>query len=290
VIYAVEEPETSQHPNHQIMLLDTFESLVDQGKCQVLVTTHTPTLARRVDRNNLRLISMVNGACMIEHGKDDATLQKIRETLGVLPDHDVKVFFGVEGKNDINFMQRISAMLAKSEPDIPDLAVAEGDRRLVFVPLGGSSLELWITRLQELNRPEFYLTDRDEAPPLPPRYQSQIVEWQSRGCTAWSTSKRELENYLHPSILAAQAPGYGGNGDPFEDAPALYAEAIHLAAPGTGPWSTLSVEKKKDKKSAAKKRLNTTCAELMTAELLTEADPHDEIRTWLRAIGKVLNA
>ncbi|MCK5346632.1 MAG: ATP-binding protein, partial [Candidatus Heimdallarchaeota archaeon] len=42
VIYAVEEPETSQHPNNQKMLIDAFEDLVESGDCQVLLTTHTP--------------------------------------------------------------------------------------------------------------------------------------------------------------------------------------------------------------------------------------------------------
>ena len=95
IIYAVEEPETSQHPNHQIMLLEAFEEIVEQGHCQVLVTTHTPTLARRVDRNSLRLVTRMNGQPVIEYGSEDITLTKITETLGVLADHDVKVFFGL---------------------------------------------------------------------------------------------------------------------------------------------------------------------------------------------------
>lgn len=52
VIYAIEEPETSQHPNHQIMLFDAFQELCGSGKAQILLTTHTPTLARKVDRNS----------------------------------------------------------------------------------------------------------------------------------------------------------------------------------------------------------------------------------------------
>lgn len=102
VIYAIEEPETSQHPNYQIMLLDAFEDLVEQGRCQVLLTTHTPTLARRINRDALRLITLMNGISVVEYGSVDATLQKIKDTLGVLADHDVKVFFGVEGKHDIH--------------------------------------------------------------------------------------------------------------------------------------------------------------------------------------------
>ena len=77
VIYAIEEPETSQHPNYQIMLLEAFEDLVEQGRCQVLLTTHTPTLARRINRDALRLITLMNGISVVEHGSVDATLQKI---------------------------------------------------------------------------------------------------------------------------------------------------------------------------------------------------------------------
>jgi len=290
VIYAVEEPETSQHPNHQIMLLDAFEDLVEQGRCQVLLTTHTPTLARRVNRDSLRLISSPGSVPVIENGNVDATLQKIKETLGVLADHDVKVFFGVEGKHDINFLKRISALLSADEPDIPDLAKAEQNGALVFVPLAGSNLELWVTTLAGLNRPEFYLTDRDQPPPAQPKYHREMAQWTDRGCTAWATSKRELENYLPRTVLAAEAPGYAGTGADFEDVPMLFAEAVHSAAPGAPAWMTIPAERKKDKASSAKKRLNTTCVGRMTPALLTQADPNNDIRTWLRLIRRALEA
>jgi len=290
VIYAIEEPETSQHPNHQIMLLDAFEDLVEQGRRQILITTHTPTLARRVDRNFLRFIATSNSGPTIGHGRDDETLAKIKETLGVLADHDVRVFFGVEGKHDINFLKRISAILAVTEPDIPDLGAEERAGTLVFLSLAGNNLELWATTLAGLNRPEFYLTDRDRPPPVPPKYQQQIAAWTARGCSAWVTSKRELENYLPVAVLVAEAPGYTGTGGDFEDVPLLFAEAIHSADPNATPWATMSPEKKRDKASGAKKRLNTICVERMTPELLTQSDPNGDVRKWLRAIGQALRA
>lgn len=289
VIYAVEEPETSQHPNHQIMLLDAFEDLVAQGRCQVLVTTHTPTLARRVDRNALRLVTMMNNKPIIEHGADDATLKKITQTLGVLADHDVKVFFGVEGKHDISFLKHLSAILASTEPDIPDLGRAEQQGSLVFVPLGGSNLELWVTRLQGLNRPEFYLTDRDNTPPQQPKYYQQVVDWNARGCTAWVTGRSELENYLHLSVVAAIAADYTGTGADFDDVPLLLAEAVHTAAQNVPAWAAVPDDRKREKASAAKRRLNNECVCAMTPELLSEADPGDEVRNWLRAIGHALS-
>lgn len=289
IIYAIEEPETSQHPNHQIMLLDAFQDLVAQDRCQIMVTTHTPTLARRVDRRALRLITAQNGGPLIEKGNSEATLEKIKNTLGVLPDHDIKAFLGVEGRHDINFLKRISCILAGDEPDIPDLSSMEQSGRLVFIPLGGSSLDLWVTTLAGLKRPEFYLTDRDLPPPVQPRYQQQIEEWRERGCTAWVTSKRELENYLHPSVIMAEVSGYPGTASDFEDIPLLFAQAVHTAAPGVSAWATISDEKRKHKISIAKKRLNTVCVERMTPELLTQSDPNNDIRTWLRAIGQALN-
>lgn len=290
VIYAVEEPETSQHPNHQLMLLDAFEQLVEHGRCQVLLTTHTPTLARRVAQANLRLITRQNGEPIVEYGSVEATLPKIVDTLGVLPDHDVKVFLGVEGKHDISFLKHLSTMLALAEPDILDLAAEEAAGRLVFIPLGGSSLELWVTRLQGLNRPEFYLTDRDNPPPQQPKYQQHVTAWTARGCTAWVTTKRELENYIHSSLLTAAAPGYSGTGADFDDVPLLFAEAVHAAAPDAPPWAGVPNERKKDKSATAKKRLNGTVAQQMTPELLSLSDPADEVRQWLRAIGIALQA
>lgn len=292
VIYAVEEPETSQHPKHQIMLLEAFEDLVEQGRCQVVLTTHTPTLARRVSADALRLISVAPGdAPTVESGGVDATLKKIKDSLGVLADHDIKVFFGVEGKHDINFMRQISSVLALEEADIPDLAAAERAGTLMFVPLAGNNMELGATRLAGLHRPEFYLTDRDQPLPAQPKYHQQIAEWTARGCIAWATSKRELENYLHPAVLAAEAPGYAGTGeDDFESVPLLFAEAVHCADPAAQPWNALAEVQQKSKASRAKKRLNTTCVQRMTSELLSQSDPQDEIRNWLRAIGERLNA
>ena len=166
----------------------------------------------------------------------------------------------------------------------------ESSGELIFIPLGGSSLELWVNRLQGFNRSEFYLTDRDNQPPQQPKYQAQLTAWTARGCTVWVTSKRELENYIHKSLILAAQPSYTGTGADFEDVPLLLAEATHAAAPGAQPWTVLTPEKKKEKSSAAKKRLNNTIAQQMTPALLTQTDPTGEIRQWLRAIGTALNA
>jgi len=293
LIYAIEEPETSQHPHNQVMLVKALEDLTERPGCQVFLTTHTPMLARRFSQHALRLITLDDKKPIIRHGKDEDTVEEIVTSLGVLPDHNIKVFFGVEGRNDINFLRVISKMLHDAGEDIPDLGQAEDAGHLVFVPLGGSSLDLWVSRLEGFNRPEFYLFDRDTTPPQDPHYKAYADEINQRpNCKAWHTNKRELENYIHKNLIAAEYPNYAGAGVDFEDVPTLFAQAVHEASDSEYTWVDILTdpEKRGRKVSSAKKRLCSEFAAKMTPELLTEVDPDGEVRGWLREIGTALNA
>jgi putative ATP-dependent endonuclease of the OLD family len=288
-IYAIEEPETSQHPNHQLMLLDAFQELTDQDLAQVILTTHTPTLARKVDRNSIRLVALDAAHPKILLGSEDATLQSIKATLGVLPDHDVKVFVGVEGKWDIEFLTRMSKIINAVDATVPDLKAAESSGALVFIPLGGSSMELWTSRLAGLDRPEFYITDRDKAPPAQPKYHRQIAGWNARAnCAAYSTTKKELENYLHPDAIKTIALTFPNVIADFDDVPLLLAQTLHTADANAPAWNTVPDETKKEKASKAKRRLNMECADAMTYARLAQSDPNGEIISWLKAIGAKL--
>jgi putative ATP-dependent endonuclease of the OLD family len=291
VIYAVEEPETSQHPNNQRMLIDAFEDLVASDMVQVLLTTHTPGLARRFDRSRVRIVELENGGSTVSDGQDDEVLTRMVESLGILPDHDVKAFVGVEGKHDISFLKAISKVLKDAGEGMPDLDAEEANGRLVFIPCGGSSVELWVTRLKGLGIPEFQIFDRDVPPPAEPHYSevaARICEFPY--ANAVHTSKRELENYLHVDAIRAVFPGYTGQAGDFEDIPTQYARDVHEASiPGT-PWDELTNEVRKSKRSRAKKCLNNSVVAGMTPELLTAVDPHGEVRGWLSEIRQMLDA
>lgn len=288
-IYAIEEPETSQHPNHQLMLLDAFQELTEQGYAQVILTTHTPTLARKVDRSFLRLVTLDAAHPKILLGSDNATLESIKSTLGVLPDHDVKVFLGVEGKWDIEFLKRISKIIHAADPTVPDLNVAEASRALVFIPLGGSSMELWTVRLAGLDRPEIYITDRDKAPPAQPKYHQHLAGWNARAnCTGYCTTKSELENYLHPDAIKTIAPTFPNVIADFDDVPMMLAQTLHTADANAPAWNAVTEETKKEKESRAKRRLNLECVDKMTVALLAQSDPNGEIIGWLKAVGAKL--
>ncbi|MFE4709280.1 AAA family ATPase [Paenibacillus sp. NPDC056722] len=92
VIYAIEEPETAQHPNNQKMLIEALLELSQTENCQVMIITHVPGLAGLLDVKNLRFIEKdAAGNRRITH-HDDAVYQRIADQLGVIPDQRVKVF------------------------------------------------------------------------------------------------------------------------------------------------------------------------------------------------------
>lgn len=79
IVYAMEEPETSQHPEHQEILIETFETL--SKDYQVLLTTHSPVivqllaegsydvkLAKKIYDINLILVTKKDGKVSIRTG------------------------------------------------------------------------------------------------------------------------------------------------------------------------------------------------------------------------------
>ncbi len=56
IIYAIEEPETSQHPEHQKKLIDDFIELSKNQHTQILLTTHSPSIVKMLDFDHLKLI------------------------------------------------------------------------------------------------------------------------------------------------------------------------------------------------------------------------------------------
>ena len=57
IVYAIEEPETSQHPEHQRKLTDAIVALSKSNNTQVLLTTHSPEIVKRLKFENLLLVS-----------------------------------------------------------------------------------------------------------------------------------------------------------------------------------------------------------------------------------------
>lgn len=62
VIYAIEEPETSQHTENQKKLIEAFKSLSQADNVQVLLTTHSAFIVKHLDFTDLRLITQGDGS------------------------------------------------------------------------------------------------------------------------------------------------------------------------------------------------------------------------------------
>lgn len=72
LVYAIEEPETSQHQEHQRILIDSLIELSKKQGIQVVLTTHSPTIVKRLDFENLRVIKNS------EKGKEIVNIQEAR--------------------------------------------------------------------------------------------------------------------------------------------------------------------------------------------------------------------
>lgn len=59
IIYAIEEPETSQHPEHQRKLIEAFKELANTDNTQIILTTHSPAIVKLLDFEDLKLIKKV---------------------------------------------------------------------------------------------------------------------------------------------------------------------------------------------------------------------------------------
>lgn len=295
VIYGIEEPETSQHPHNQRLLVRALTELSVED--QVIITTHTPMLARSLSDSSLRYIREKDDKCREILVGGTQTNQLFAESLGVLPDNSVKLFIGIEGKNDIAFLRNISTVLRAAGEDVLDLEKMELDGELIFFPLGGSSLALWTARLANLNRPEFHLFDRDVAPPGKAKYQTEADTINQRPhCRAEITQKREMENYVHfgainqAYALNGTALSLTANFGDFDDVAIEVAQRVHDGSGSPIPWASLPDEKREAKASNAKRLINNFAVKRMTKGQLDLLDPTGEVLQWFAQMRQLVQS
>ena len=67
VIYAIEEPETSQHSENQKKLIQALIALANAANTQVIITTHSATIVKELGFNNIRIIRMEENQKVVEN-------------------------------------------------------------------------------------------------------------------------------------------------------------------------------------------------------------------------------
>jgi hypothetical protein len=189
----------------------------------------------------------------------------------------------VEGPNDIEFLRRISRISHLDDPTMADLAHLEAGGHVVFVPFCGGSVPDWSYRLAAVGWSEFHLYDREMPPETEIRQRAAAVVNARPGCQATLTSRRSLENYLHPSAIEDAA----GVTAVFSKADSVAEVVARACLPEGVSWNDLSVRTHRRLRYRAKRWLNTIAVDQMTPARLAEQDPAGEVESWIHAIARL---
>ncbi|MCI5144742.1 MAG: hypothetical protein D3923_04265 [Candidatus Electrothrix sp. AR3] len=295
VIYAIEEPETSQHPNHQEMIIDSLVRMSEAEGIQVLFTSHSSNLVREIPIESLIYIDKAEtNSRVINYGVNktdnlpiESVINQIIETLGVLPNpiDKVKVLVYVEGYHDINALIRYSEILSSENNNVVNL---KNNEAIAFIPTGGSSLKFWINQqlLSGLGKPEIHIYDSDVTD-----YVSIVQAMNDEGGRrrGFNTIKPEMESYLTASAIQT---AYVANGLSVSipditddmDVPMVVAEILHNNSSSPRQWSELDEMEQKKKSSSCKRVLNSIAVEQMTTSDIAQRGGKEEMLEWLEAI------
>lgn len=292
IIYAIEEPETSQHPEHQLEIIHSLKTLAEQPSTQVVFTTHSANLVCEIPIESIRyVVSEPNLEVKIpllpDGNRDEQILSEIIERLGILPSptDKVKVLLYVEGNNDISALKCYSKILFDANVIQEDIMDSE---KVGIVITGGSSLRYYIDNkyLDGLGKPVVHIYDSDKE-----EYRNYVASINAEGNPnkkAFNTSMLEMENFLCKEAIEE---AYADNGTVVAltaiaedtDVPVLVCKAMNP------DWDTFDEEKKGQKESKVKRMLNGQAVKKMTIARLEARGVTDELKGWfdtIIALGK----
>ncbi|RNI22650.1 ATP-binding protein [Rufibacter latericius] len=270
IIYAIEEPETAQHPNHQQLLIEALTEIASKSQHQVLITTHSPEVAKLCKEENLIFIDKVEGVTQLILG--DHKLKGIAQTLGINP-YLSRLVVCVEGENDRNFLLNVNHAIPEFK-EIIDLS----KEAVSIIPMGGGVLKNWIDRdyLSSSNVVEFHLYDRDSDE----KYKEHVekVNQRGNGSSAMLTQKREMENYISRS---------------------LYEEEFGIDCSSITDWNNMDLsqfslhkstrfrEKTSEMEGKVKQIVNGKLSSKMTREMFVELGAFEEIASWFQTMKRM---
>ncbi|KUP09738.1 hypothetical protein Q73_01350 [Bacillus coahuilensis m2-6] len=270
IIYGIEEPETSQHPDFQKMIIESLRSISEDIKHQVIITTHTPEIAKMVDVEEIIFIKKENNTPKVVK-EDILKIRGIVDTLGILPTIESKVVICVEGENDVNFIMNINQSIQELR-DIIDLK----EHKISILPLSGSQLIRWVNRnyLSNSNVIEFHIYDADKQ-----EYKDVIdkMKIDNDGRRYGTITERlEMENYIPPNLIQEQ----------FKiDLDIQNAEWEKLDVPKYLLDRILAnIKCTKEREMKIKEILNGSITKKMTKIHLEEMGCFEEIKSWFEQV------
>ena len=267
ITYAIEEPETSQHPDHQKLLINSLIKLSQTPNTQIILTTHSPAIAQLLPVDSLRLVEKTPDGTKIHKPSEDI-IQRIADMLGVLPNL-TKLVICVEGENDRHFLYNINQNIPELK-NIVDLT----HRQISIIPMNGTNLKHWVNRryLADSGVIEYHLYDRD----TDEKYRKTIEKINKHPVNKGTlTKKREIENYIHWKLIE-------------EHYKIQLSEEVKKNWDNTDIPRTLQKLTGKTEKTI-KKELTRQLSKKMTRELFEELNAWDEVQSWFQTIKQLLN-
>jgi len=128
IVYAIEEPETSQHPENQRALTDALIALSGAQNTQVLLTTHSPEIVKRLKFENIILVS-------------DQTSERVSPVL----EHELpypslnEVNFSAFGEASYEYHNELYGFI-EAEGRLPDYKVGKPQRQYMRLRPDGSTV------------------------------------------------------------------------------------------------------------------------------------------------------
>lgn len=275
VIYAIEEPETAQHPNYQRMIMESLLELANDKKHQIIVTTHNPEVAKLVDLNQLIFIYRDNDGNPVFEEKDEVKIPSIIETLGILPYAVEQCVICVEGENDVSFINNINKI--DEFRQIIDLEAL----KIRIVPLQGSNLIRWVNEnyFSESNIKEIHLYDNDRQDYR--NIVSKIKAENDKRRYGFLTMRREMENYIPPLLIERE---FG------IDLSEYYSSWNEIDVPETlKNMAMLNVKDPKDREKTIKNILNGKVVKSITVEDLRNMENFEEVESFFKKVRDIIN-
>ena len=277
IIFVVEEPETSQHPNNQRKIIEALQSISEADGSQVMLSTHVPGLASLLTVDSVRYVRSNHQNNREVCIATDDVISHVITDLGIIPDRRAQVLVCVEGPHDLQFLKHINKILRDEDDTLIDLF---SDPRIAFVLLGGSTLKEWVNHhyLKNLGLPEVHIYDRDEQKDGIYEYEAtkDAVNARGDGSVGYLTTKREMENYLHIDAINEALESVVRTTFTFTVTDECDVE--------NEIKSVINVQKKIHRRSI-KHWLNEDAAANMTVDRLRQRNGYNEIKGWLVEIG-----
>ena len=209
IIYAIEEPETSQHPKNQKMIIDALVGLTTDPNRQIMITTHSAELLKNIET------SFADGIRFLQSNTDDTrdiisgsdALILAADSLDILSQQkfgSAEKIILVEGKKDCLFFEHAAEEMKKSGEISGNLS----DFKIEVLPVGGCpGVKDWIlnNRHEDLGLKTFVFLDSDRLTLTDPPTENELfiasLDQNDTIKKAFCTQRREIENYIDISLI-----------------------------------------------------------------------------------------